>query len=70
MEEIYISKIEYQELVENSLKLQALQNNGVDNWEYYDDAMDEYEELLENYSWDFDDETDDSEDFDETDDYA
>jgi len=30
----------------NSLKLQALENLGVDDWDGYDDAMDDYRELL------------------------
>ena len=30
---------EYNELYRQAQKLQALENHGVDNWEWYDDAM-------------------------------
>lgn len=36
-------------LLENSYVLEALQSGGVDNWDYYDEALDEY---LANYGLD------------------
>lgn len=41
-ETVTIPKSEYDELVCESEKLQALENWGVNNWEWYDDAMGEY----------------------------
>ena len=38
-ETVTISYGEYQRLQERSRKLDALENAGVDNWEWYDDAM-------------------------------
>ncbi len=38
-ETITISKKEYDELVNAFYKLNALENAGVDNWEWYDEAM-------------------------------
>ena len=43
---ISIDKDTYFSLVRDSLKLNCLENAGVDNWEWYGDAMDEYEEHL------------------------
>lgn len=40
-------KIEYErleELLEKERKLEALENSGVDNWEFYDEAMEELKE--------------------------
>jgi hypothetical protein len=39
---ITISKKEYDELCEDSLILNYLRNGGVDNWEGYDFAMEDY----------------------------
>ena len=38
---VTLSKEEYAELMEKSEKLDALMSHGVDNWDGYDDAMDE-----------------------------
>jgi len=38
-ETITISKSQYDELVRDSKKLAALEAAGVDNWEYYGDAL-------------------------------
>lgn len=38
-EMVTITKIEYDELLEDSKILSALQGAGVDNWQGYDDAM-------------------------------
>ena len=38
---VTLSKEEYAELMAKSEKLDALMNHGVDNWDGYDDAMDE-----------------------------
>lgn len=43
---ILIDKDTYYSLVKDSLKLNCLENAGVDNWEWYDDVMDDYEERL------------------------
>lgn len=39
-----ISDEEYQQLIHDSMKLQALENGGVDNWEWYDDSIDQWNE--------------------------
>lgn len=41
-EMITITKGLYDSLIDDSAKLAALENWGVDNWSGYDDAMDEY----------------------------
>jgi len=41
-ETIEITKKEYEKLLEDSRWLQALRANGVDNWEWYDAAIDYY----------------------------
>jgi hypothetical protein len=43
-EMITITKKSYDELVANSRKLTALENAGVDNWEWYEIAMEELED--------------------------
>ena len=40
--EILVSAKKYRELLEDSRKLQALENAGVDNWDWYDEAMKEF----------------------------
>lgn len=35
---------EYEELLDDSLFLNCLQNNGVDNWDWYDEAVAEYQQ--------------------------
>lgn len=35
---------EYEELLDDSLFLNCLQNNGVDNWDWYDEAVTEYQQ--------------------------
>lgn len=42
MKTVTISEEEYKELLDNQRFLLALQNAGVDNWEGYDYALDEY----------------------------
>ena len=34
----------YEELLDDSLFLNCLQNNGVDNWDWYDEAVAEYQQ--------------------------
>lgn len=41
---VAISLKQYMELLDNDLMLECLQNAGVDNWEGYDVAMEEYRE--------------------------
>lgn len=43
---ISIDKDTYFSLVRDYLKLNCLENDGVDLWEKYDDAMDEYKKRL------------------------
>ncbi len=38
-----ISHEEYDQLKDDALKLLALQQSGVDNWDWYGDAMEQYE---------------------------
>lgn len=45
-ETVTISKKEYDELVDRRYKLLALEQAGVDNWTWYDDAMDAYREMV------------------------
>lgn len=45
-EMITITQKEYNELSNRDLKLTCLENSGVDNWDWYGDAMEEYERLL------------------------
>ena len=42
METVTISKDEHDQLLQRSRKLRALENGGVDNWEWYDEALTEY----------------------------
>lgn len=46
MENIVLSHEEYISLFEDSIKLQCLMNAGVDNWNGYEIAMNEAEEIL------------------------
>ena len=39
-----INSEEYEELLDDSLFLNCLQNNGVDNWDWYDEAVAEYQQ--------------------------
>jgi len=39
---IIIKKSEYEDLLDDQLALNCLENAGVDNWEGYDEAMEEY----------------------------
>lgn len=41
-ETVTISKKEYESLKDDSFKLECLEGGGVDNWEGYDFAMEEY----------------------------
>lgn len=47
---ITIDKAEYDELLRRSRKLAALENGGVDNWEWYGESMQAY--------WDAEEEND------------
>lgn len=38
-----IDQARYDELIKAEKKLRALEGHGVDNWEWYDDAMEELE---------------------------
>lgn len=42
---ITISKKEYEDLIDDSLKLSALEGMGVDNWCGWDDAMSYYNDM-------------------------
>ena len=42
MATVEISKKEYEELKDSAWLLQCLENAGVDNWQWYDEAMKEY----------------------------
>lgn len=35
---------EYEEMYDDGLFLNCLRNNGVDNWEWYDEAVEEYQQ--------------------------
>ena len=48
-ETVTISKKEYESLLEDSKKLTALENAGVDNWEGFDEAREIYQQLKEKY---------------------
>ena len=37
-----ITNKRYEELIDKELKLHALENGGVDNWEFYDESLAEY----------------------------
>lgn len=41
---------EYDRLLRQDLKLKALEALGVDNWDFYDDAMDQYRKWLKEYN--------------------
>lgn len=43
---ISITLAEYDQLEKDSLLLNALRNQGVDNWDGWDDAIEEYREAL------------------------
>ena len=47
MEKVTITKKEYNQLKDDSLKLSALEQAGVDNWSGYEFAIDQYNEWLE-----------------------
>ena len=36
---------EYEELLDDSLFLNCLRNNGVDNWDWYSEAVEEYQQI-------------------------
>jgi hypothetical protein len=44
---VTISKKEYDQLVDDSFFLNCLRNAGVDNWEWYESALDEYNDGCE-----------------------
>ena len=43
---ISISEEEYDSLLNDSILLNCLQMMGVDNWDGYDDAIEQYQEIL------------------------
>ena len=43
---ISISEEEYETLLNDSIFLNCLQMMGVDNWDRYDDAIEQYQEIL------------------------
>ena len=43
---ISISEDEYDALLRDSILLNCLQTMGVDNWDGYDDAIEQYQEIL------------------------
>ena len=45
-ETITISKAEYDRLCRAELKLECLEAGGVDNWDWYGEAMQEYRKAL------------------------
>jgi hypothetical protein len=45
METVTIDKDVYDELVSDQRFLECLRSNGVDNWDWYDEACREYQEL-------------------------
>lgn len=46
---ILMSKEDYQRLLDAEEKLRLLENGGVDNWEFYDEALDGYVPTSELY---------------------
>ena len=52
-ETITITKKKYKELLDSELKLNCLENAGVDNWEWYDDAMERYHNNKEDAEYEF-----------------
>lgn len=44
---VTIPKEEYESLLDDAMLLQCLRNNGVDNWDYWGDAIDEFENMKE-----------------------
>ena len=44
---IQITEKEYEILIDSQMKLQALENGGVDNWEWYSDSLEEYNNAKE-----------------------
>jgi hypothetical protein len=45
---VLVDKKEYEYLLRNARKLQALENGGVDNWEWYGESLREFWEEDEN----------------------
>lgn len=45
-ETVTISKDEYETLKRDQLFLHCLESNGVDNWDWYDEAVREYDDSL------------------------
>ena len=45
IETVTISKEDYEELLDDSLFLNCLRNNGVDNWDWYDEAISYYQKI-------------------------
>lgn len=51
-EEVTISKTEYEELIEDSLLLEALFISGVDNWDFWDESIELYNSMKKSYKSD------------------
>lgn len=49
---ITINKREYNQLLKDQLMLQALEEGGVDNWDWWGEAIQRYQELLEEHDID------------------
>lgn len=46
---ITIEYREYLQLIRDSIKLYALEAGGVDNWEFYDDAVEDFHRRFEDW---------------------
>lgn len=42
---VVVKTDDYEELLDDSLFLNCLRNNGVDNWDWYDEAVEEYQQI-------------------------
>jgi len=51
---INITEEEYYQLIEDSIILNALRNTGVDNWEWYDEAMEDAYTTIEGIEYEQD----------------
>lgn len=52
-EMVKISKSKLIELLKDCAKLRALEAGGVDNWEWYDESIEQYEKILEEVKDDY-----------------
>jgi hypothetical protein len=51
MEQITITRNQYEELVKDSILLSYLEAYGIDNWDFYSDAYKEYLQEIGEFSW-------------------